>query len=186
MPMADSNKSWRSVVLVDSSPDGASLRPVHWYRVFAVASSAAEAGPGLDGDPRALPSRKQKEKLVLPRAAAGADSRPGSNAQGRRRWAPGPGLPVRGLGRRLASALGRGPVGALSGGQHTGTGRVAASVDTASTFLPKGFKVVVGRHCRHPRQHRSRCAILCSRVLMKTRTLGRSRWLNGLQMEMLA
>ncbi len=64
MPMADSNRSWRSVVLVDSGPDGASLRPVHWYRVFAVASSAAEAGPGLDGDPRALPRASRKQKKI--------------------------------------------------------------------------------------------------------------------------
>jgi hypothetical protein len=32
----------------------------------------------------------------------------------------------------------------------------------------------IGRNYRHPRQHRSRC----TRALMKT--LGRSRWLNGL------
>ena len=66
MPMADSNRSWRSVVLVDSSPDGASLRPVHWYRVFAVASSAAEAGPGLDGDPRALPPKSKTKAGTTP------------------------------------------------------------------------------------------------------------------------
>ena len=34
--------------------------------------------------------------------------------------------------------------------------------------------LVIGRHSRHPRQHRSRCTT----ALMKT--LGRSRWLNGL------
>ena len=34
--------------------------------------------------------------------------------------------------------------------------------------------LVIGRHSRHPQQHRSRC----TRALMKT--LGRSRWLNGL------
>ena len=48
-----------------------------------------------------------------------------------------------------------------------------------STKLPTDGHAA-GRHCRHPRQHRSRC----TRALMKT--LGRSRWLRGLSLTLVS
>jgi hypothetical protein len=114
MPMADSNRYWRSVVLVDSNPDGASLRPVHWYRVFAVASSAAEAGPGRERGPEGPPLQKAKRKSAAPRAAAGGQTLgPGVTLRAAGGGSPGPGL--RGLRRPLASAWGRGPVEQIGG-----------------------------------------------------------------------